>query len=215
MADIGVIFDLDDTLYKEIEFLKSGFKSIVEQLPFDNKDEVYNRMLQKYQAVENAFDYINQLYPRLTISSMLQLYRGHTPDIQLNESTIDCLEFLKGKGIFLGLITDGRSETQRNKIGALGLDKFLPECGIVISEEIGSEKPSEKNYNCIANIHPGCRLFYVGDNPMKDFVTPNKLGWTTIGLRDNGDNIHSQICEFEEFEPQIWINDISEIKFMI
>jgi len=31
----------------------------------------------------------------------------------------------------------------------------------------------------------GSALAYVGDNPLKDFVAPNQLGWKTIRLRMN------------------------------
>jgi putative hydrolase of the HAD superfamily len=50
---------------------------------------------------------------------------------------------LKSSGHVLGLLTDGRSRTQRNKIRALGVEKWIDE--IVISEEFGSAKPNERN----------------------------------------------------------------------
>ena len=39
---------------------------------------------------------------------------------------------------------------------------------------------------------PQGEFVYIGDNLKKDFVTANRLGWTTICLRDQGDNIHAQ-----------------------
>jgi putative hydrolase of the HAD superfamily len=53
---------------------------------------------------------------------------------------------------------------------------------------------------------------YIADNTQKDFVTPNKLGWTTICLLDNGHNIHKQNFELsKEYLPQFRINSFEEI----
>lgn len=213
MSKTCIVFDLDDTLYKEIEFLKSGYKYIVNKLPLMEKDQIYENMLQKYKVGEDVFNYVQQLLPEFDKSVLLQWYRSHKPDIHLDDNTLDCLKFLKTNNVILGLISDGRSVTQRNKIEALGLNELILDEDIVISEELGSEKPSEINYQYIAQKHPGCSFFYVGDNPKKDFIAPNKLGWKTIGLRDNGQNIHPQSPGV--FEPQIWINDITEIKKFI
>ena len=60
-------------------------------------------------------------------------------------------------------------------------------------------------------MNSGHRYFYIGDNPQKDFITPNELGWTTIGLMDNGQNIHTQTSIGGNYNPQFWINDITEL----
>lgn len=211
MSKLCIVFDLDDTLYKEIEFLKSGFRFIVEKLQLTQRELIYENMLRKYQSGEDAFDYIKQLYCDIDKDSLLKWYRSHKPNICMNADTIACLNNLKERGIILGLITDGRSLTQRNKIEALKLDKFFNNDNIVISEEIGAEKPSRKSYNYFSHKYPQNKLFYVGDNSKKDFIAPNELGWTTIGLRDNGKNIHSQVRIGGSYEPQIWINNILEI----
>ena len=30
-----------------------------------------------------------------------------------------------------------------------------------------------------------CEYFYVADNPKKDFIVPNKLGWRTVMIEDD------------------------------
>jgi len=47
---------------------------------------------------------------------------------------------------------------------------------------------------------------------MISMVSPNKLGWTSICLLDQGSNIHSQNFNIEEdFLPKIKINSLSEL----
>ena len=200
-----VAFDLDDTLYKEIDFLKSAYREIALRAAHDDRrmaDKAFGMMLQAYKDGDNAFLRLNELLGTETpISEYLAMYRAHRPDIHLTPETRETLEDLKTAGIVIALITDGRSVQQRNKIAALGLNRWIADEDIVISEEIGSEKPDEANYRHIVNRHPDAdRFFYIGDNPKKDFIAPNRLGWTTACLLDNGENIHLQ--RFDDTPPQ-------------
>ena len=55
---------------------------------------------------------------------------------------------------------------------------------------------------------------YIGDNPKKDFVAPNQLNWVTVGLRDDGRNIHPQHQDglLDDYLPMHWINCITELE---
>ena len=60
-----VVFDLDDTLYKEIDFLKSAFHDISEIIATNigiNKDTVYNDLMKFYGNKENAFECVIKKY---------------------------------------------------------------------------------------------------------------------------------------------------------
>jgi putative hydrolase of the HAD superfamily len=58
-------------------------------------------------------------------------------------------------------------------------------------------------------------FIYIADNPNKDFITPNKLGWTTICLLDRGQNVHEQIFTNSiEFNPHFVIKSFDEINFI-
>ena len=51
------VFDLDDTLYKEVDYLKSAFREIASFLEFNyGLSDVYDRLLQYWQNGENAFE---------------------------------------------------------------------------------------------------------------------------------------------------------------
>ena len=52
-----VVFDLDDTLVKEIDYLKSAFKAIAVKVDSTN-DSLFNQMLFWYQNKENVFQNI-------------------------------------------------------------------------------------------------------------------------------------------------------------
>lgn len=215
LSDYVVAFDLDDTLYKEIEFLKSGYYHIALTL-CDNAEDasvLAKSMYDWYNAKCNVFEKaIEATGSTCDISSLLAIYREHIPDITLPHGSKECLRTLKAYGATLALITDGRTLTQRNKIRALGLDRIIPAHNIIISEEFGSEKPCAANYEVIEQRNPGKKYCYVGDNVIKDFVTANSRGWLTTGLRDNGFNVHRQDAECRpEYQPSIWIDSLDEL----
>lgn len=216
MNNICVIFDLDDTLYKEIDYLRSAYRFISERIAASDScpEDIYQYMLDRYINGEDVFGAVQNHYSTArTKSEMLVWYRTHIPDIRLTEDTKSLLNFLKEKEVITGILTDGRSHTQRNKIEALGLKEFIVDRDILISEEFGSEKPSADNYRYFELEHPTVNNFiYVGDNPNKDFLSPNRLGWLTIGLRDKGDNIHNQTRDNGfEYQPKLWVDKLSDM----
>jgi putative hydrolase of the HAD superfamily len=192
-----IILDLDDTIYKEIDFVKSGFISIVENYAVDQNEQLLllNLMINSFDSGENAlktlFDYLNiNSYP---IEAALRIYHSHLPNITLPSSSKKFFELAKRNCYKIGLISDGRSLTQRNKLKSLGIDLLFDK--IIISEEFGSEKPSIKNFKVFEDEFPGYHFHYIGDNLDKDFEGPTKLGWKTYCLKDDGRNIHKQIKE--------------------
>lgn len=222
MANRLVCFDLDDTLYKEIDYLKSAYREISvyaighcqeDSMPLAAK--AYATMFAAYLDGENAFEKLNIfLGLDIPVREYLKIYRGHFPDITLSMDTVLTLDALKSSGYVIGLISDGRSLQQRNKIGALGLQRWIRAEDMVISEEFGHEKPCLDNYKLFESRFPECEEFvYVGDNPVKDFIAPNILGWRTICLKDDGRNIHRQ--DFDTIsvsaQPETIVKSLPEI----
>lgn len=206
-----VVLDLDDTLYKEAEYHASGLAEVCRWI-----EHVYGKSLElDIDALQDTGepDLLGCLcriagLPLSVKESLLWVYRLHEPDIRLAPFVLDLLERLQAK-CRLAILTDGRSVSQRQKIKALGLSHFPA----YISEEYGAEKPSPLRFELIMCDMPASRYLYVGDNPKKDFLAPNALGWATLGLRDDGRNIHSQrlaVLQPEQL-PQVWIDSLDEI----
>lgn len=183
-----IVFDLDDTLVPEIEYLKSAFHEIAALADATNPT-VFDAMMRDYYAKEDVFGNLCERYPILLKDDLKRIYRHHFPDFQKFAFVKDFLQSIKDKGHNLGLITDGYSITQRNKIRSLGIEDMFDL--IVVSEEFGSTKPDVRNYETFHKFNTA-EYFYVSDNVSKDFIAPNSLGWTTVCLEDCGTNIHKQ-----------------------
>ncbi len=206
----AIVFDLDDTLYNEIDFLKSAYIELSKKLAPDSWQQLFSNLFSRYRNKENVFEYVSETYG-VSKSELIDSYRNHLPNIKPFDGVIDVMNGIKEKEGKIGIITDGRSTTQRNKIKALGISGYID--FIVISEEIDSEKPNEKNYRLIENELDCTINYYIADNIKKDFVAPKKRGWKTVGLIDNGLNIHSNAYKYEDEAhlPHDFISSIGEI----
>src|SRR4051794_36889139 len=114
-----IVFDLDDTLYKEVEFLKSAYRHISNLLlPYTGRD-IYPLMFDLYKSGKNTLDVIKEEFnfPH-TIKELVHEYRFHTPTLTLPEEVLVLLNHIKATAGKIGLLTDGLSITQRNKINA-------------------------------------------------------------------------------------------------
>lgn len=218
-----VCFDLDDTLYPEYKYVQSAYKAIASYMHknFDtDSNEIYNLLWETFNIGNNAFDNLLKQYPlwgnnECAIKKLLHIYRFHNPEIHLDRPTLSTLETFAKSGVKMGIITDGRIITQRNKINALNLTRFVNIENIIISEQTGFDKTSNQNFITMMRQNPKEHHFvYVADNPEKDFLHPNKLGWTTIMLKDQtGKNIHPQkIFSAAEFNSKYVINSLPELQ---
>lgn len=203
----GVIFDLDDTLYSEKEYVKSGFEAVSEYLGGG-----YERILWDYFS--NGLSVIDELLNNYKIKykkeELLNIYRNHKPDIKLYEGVLDLLKRLKNKGIKVGIITDGRPNGQRNKLEKLGLISLVDD--YIITDELGGvqfRKPCDIAFRIMINrwrLNPS-EVVYIGDNISKDFQAPKQLGMKNI-LFNNAEGLYFTNNTDNGYEM---INNISEL----
>lgn len=194
MLNKVVVFDLEDTLYQEIDFLKSGYHAVANYLSQSSGvNDLYEEMIEAYQAGEkDVFQMVIDHHQLAVDKSVLaDVYRYHVPQIFLDGEVKSVLEQLHER-YHLAVITDGRPRTKRNIINALGLSDYFDWKNVYISEEVGHLKTAPYSFEKIMETYPDCEYIYVGDNPAKDFLMPNRLGWMTVCLLDNGQNIHPQ-----------------------
>ncbi len=186
-----VVFDLDDTLYYEIDFLKSAYRHISNKINPDIENNIYTDLLNWYNQGLNPFSHLIKEYQTtFSVNQLLDLYRFHKPQIKIHAEAFDFLKWLIKQKIHIGLITDGRSITQRNKLESLQITDLFTD--IIISEEFGCEKPDKNNFLYFAKKYPNKNFTYIADNTKKDFIAPKELNWQMICLLDNGNNIHKQ-----------------------
>jgi len=207
-----VVFDLDDTLYPEIDYVRSGYRHISNLLEPMIGVRLADLMMERHQAGEEVLGWLCETYSLPAshgIEHLLHEYRTHRPALSLPEGSHHLIQSLSALDVPIGLVTDGRSVSQRNKLAALGIDMRFDH--VVISEEIGSGKPSRRNFEIFERRHPGRLFTMIGDNPVKDFAVPHELGWVTICLRATADNVHAQDLDVER-PPDYVVDSLADIK---
>jgi putative hydrolase of the HAD superfamily len=215
----ALVFDLDDTLFPERDFVQSGFAAVDAWLRKDKaiggfmekasaefirgaRGDIFNRALRSLGVADDA-----QL-----VRQMVEVYRDHEPLISLYADAHWALEHFAST-TQLGLLTDGYLKVQQRKVAALKIsDRFA---AIVYSDTLGRQgwKPSPLPFQQITK-ELGCapsECVYVGDNPAKDFVTAKRLNWFTIRVRRPGGE-HSTVKLDQEHEAGAEIRSLAELK---
>lgn len=209
-----LIFDLDDTLYDEMSFVRSGLAAVAQHgkdvfgWDAEQSFSFMNQVLER-EGRGRVFDRWLESHRRLSksrVTECVQVYRHHRPDLKLFPAARVMLERYHGR-VPLYLITDGHKIVQKNKIEALGLFPAFRRVFITHRFGIRNAKPS---IHCFEHVRraEGCSwvdMVYVGDNPAKDFVNLNPLGTLTVRVRTGG---HRNVVARTGHDAQISIPDL-------
>jgi putative hydrolase of the HAD superfamily len=186
-----VVFDIDDTLYLERDYVRSGFSAVAAML--FARDGIENFQEEAWAAFQRGqrgdiFDttlrHLTGQAPRSTVELCVDLYRTHTPDITLLPDACQFVSWCAAR-FATAVVTDGPRSSQRAKVLALGLEPRVDR--IVVTDEMGSgwAKPSAASFALLEKEFgfSGSECVYLGDNPAKDFIGPRELGWHTVRVR--------------------------------
>jgi len=214
----ALVFDLDDTLYNEADFVRGAFKAVAQYLSKKHSivcEEVYRAMLRLLadNGRGRIFNDICGLYNLdEDTNNLVEIYRNAAPNISLYEDAEHFLKYCQGK-CKLGLITDGIHYVQRNKIRLLGLEKYFD--FIIVTDEHGENfcKPGIKPYVKMAEELGTAfdEMIYIGDNPRKDFYGARKLGIHTVRIiRELGDYMSLRLSS--DYEADIVLENMYELE---
>lgn len=189
-----VVFDLDDTLYAEHDYVKSGFQAVSRWLEdthgtpgfFDASWELFTSG-RRGKVFDEALAALKCDASSERVGECVRVYREHDPAITLFEDAVWALDHVRGRWR-TALLTDGWLGVQQRKVAALGLAPRFEL--LVYSDAFGREhwKPDALPYETVTRTLPVTpeRCLYVADNPAKDFVTARKLGWRTARVARAG-----------------------------
>lgn len=194
VPELGVVFDLDDTLYLERDYVKSGFRAVAETAVKGTKvsaDDtitfLWNGFLEGSRG--SSFNALLERYPELAqnvdVTALVKRYREHAPDISYLPGIEPLLAELQSLNVPLAVISDGPLVSQAAKAEALGVSRYANP--VVLTDAWGQDfwKPHVRAFEHVGEAFgfPHEKLVYIGDNPLKDFHAPTKLGWRSVRLR--------------------------------
>ena len=221
---LGVVFDMDDTLYLERDYVKSGFQAVAAAVagPKVSEEDAFALLWGHFEVGTRGttFNELLARYPELgesfAISDLVTLYREHAPTIDLLPEMKALMLELRTKNVPLGVITDGPFASQRAKADALGVERYVD--SVILTDTWGKEfwKPHPKAFeeaSKVLKVSPE-NLIYIGDNPSKDFHAPAQLGWQSVRLRLSGQLRFDH--DYGEYRPTEEVTSVAELrKFLL
>jgi putative hydrolase of the HAD superfamily len=214
----ALVFDLDDTLYIEEDFVKSGYRAVAQRLDEIGccaSEAAFEVMIEtlETQGRQMVFPALLEAQPSISLSiqDLVEIYRQHTPSIELFPGYMELLKQLR-RTHKLGIITDGLPEVQKRKVLALGLSGAMD--SILFTWEYGSErqKPHPMPFSMMLDylgVEPRAAL-YVGDNPEKDCRGAHGIGmWAALVKRPSRSG--GRLGVFPQEKPEFLIETLHEL----
>nr|WP_321292535.1 HAD family hydrolase [uncultured Trichococcus sp.] len=196
------IFDVDDTLYDQLEPFRRAFQKHFSRFKDDVKIEELYKLSRKYsdEAFESTGYEITNLRKMhiyrilkafeelgiwITEEEALQFqldYEIFQNEIKLIEEFPQIFELLLQRRAKIGIITNGANDNQLRKIKQLGLEKWIAPENMLVSEGAGVSKPSKEIFEAMERIMGFSKndVYYIGDNFDNDVIGATAAGWKTI-----------------------------------
>ncbi len=205
-----VVLDIDDTLYLERDYVRSGFDAVGawarDELGVDDLGERawaafeagVRRTIFDDALAGAGVEVTPDLVPRL-----VDVYRMHAPAIELLGDAQAWLDAL-APHVAVAVVTDGPLASQQAKAEALVLTRWADL--VVFTETLGPGrgKPHPAAFEHLERELgvTGEQCAYVADNPAKDFVAPHRLGWRTVRVRRAG-GLHAEAPSGDDVDAEI------------
>lgn len=215
-----IVFDMDDTLYDEFTYVRSGFLAVaafLSPIVHVHEEEIFEWMWHRLQHEGRGaiFDDVLKkyhLFSKGLAKKCVSVYRLHKPEIILPKETVTCLKQLELYPLYL--VTDGNKIAQHNKVEALGLYEKMKHCYVTHRYGVHNAKPSPYCFLHIMKCEQvqAENIVYVGDNSRKDFVGIKPLGFRTIRIMTGQ---HKDVEMPPEYEAEFRIDSINELPEML
>lgn len=199
-----VFFDVDDTLLDTSRFAETARKAAIELmvdngLPLD-KEIAYSTLKtvirEKGSNYDKHFNVLTKALlgeedPMLVALGMVTYHNVKFSLLRPFPKTIDTLIYLKSQGYKLGVISNGITIKQWEKLVRLNVYQFFDE--VITSEEVGFSKPSKEIYEVA--------LKRMKADPEKSIMIGNKFLQDALGAVEAGLSailVNSHVTEQEK-----------------
>ncbi|MBB5173127.1 HAD family hydrolase [Texcoconibacillus texcoconensis] len=172
----------------KIAYRRKRFIKTMELLSLPASEEEADRFHRDY---DDTVDDYSEPYPELT----------------------ETLQYLDEQGVMVAVITNGKHETQLDKLRKIGALEWIPKENVFISDEVGIAKPDPGIFQYAEKLlaPSGESRLFVGDSWEHDVVGAIDAGWEAIYLNTRGTHPstnHQPLKQFTHFEAlSSWIRD--------
>ena len=198
----AILFDVDDTLYDQtVPFMEAYAEYFGEKpevpaeviYPVTRKysDAVYSQAMAGEMTMEEMYIYrmqkaFEEFGIRITDQEALdfqKIYADRQHHIHMSPLMQDILAFCSGRAA-LGIITNGPSQHQWDKVRSLQAEKWIPHENIFVSADVGAEKPDRKIFDHAKRAMrlEDAEIWFVGDAYALDVEGAVNAGWNAVWM---------------------------------
>lgn len=225
-----VLFDLDDTLHDDTLAYKSAAERVAREVAAEHgvdalalkaayvaEAEGFWKRLSSRQLRTRLASVRTSLWasalgrvglhdPLLAHSSADRYNRYRTEYLALFDGVPQLLRALRERGVRLGLLTNGFSETHREKIAVLRVGEYFD--AIFIADEVGMLKPDPLLFAhaCTKLERPPASSAMVGDRYERDIAGAAQAGLATIWL-----NARAEVLPPDAAAPDATVRTFGEV----
>jgi FMN phosphatase YigB (HAD superfamily) len=165
------VFDLDNTLYEEKDFLFAVYAKIDEYLNGKYGVREYSSFLKNTFLSDGRAQLLDKLIAEYSLPAgekevLLSMFRNTIaqPSLSLYEGALDLMAALNRKGIQIFILTNGNIEQQKNKIRSINWETLLDHVSVYYANSY-EKKPSPKALLALMTDHGLMRdeLVFIGD----------------------------------------------------
>jgi putative hydrolase of the HAD superfamily len=212
----AIIFDLDDTLYAEADYIASGYRTVCSILAERGFKVTVDEMFAFFrESRDHVFDLAasHHQFPREWVSELVEAYRSHTPTLTLEHETRSVLELLR-QDYKIGILTDGWKNVQQTKIDALQVHQYCDT--VIIADEFGRDywkpNPAILRICCERLGVSTAETLFVGDNPERDLACAHAAQMACVRIRRGNGYFRSAPSDYE---PDAEISTLEELPLVL
>jgi putative hydrolase of the HAD superfamily len=148
----------------------------------------------------------------LVVAAGVRAYHDTKAELRAFPDAVRCLDRLRHTTLQRGILTNGLTIKQAEKLVRLGLQGYFSPGALFISEDLGVAKPHQRIFRIACKRMgraPG-EVMYVGDNPVKDIDAAHEAGLVTCLRRGSGKHSRAVGAHAPDFEVAT-LDEVCEI----
>lgn len=202
----AILFDVDDTLYDQTAPFKEAYAQyfgnepaipaeVIYPVTRKYSDQVYSQAMAGQITMEELYIYrVKKAFEEYSITitveealAFQEVYADRQRHIHMSETMEKILTYCSGK-VELGIITNGPSAHQWNKVKSLQAERWIPQGNIFVSGDVGAEKPERKIFDHAKRTMKleNAEIWFVGDSYELDMKGAVNAGWNAVWMNRRG-----------------------------
>ena len=198
----AVLFDVDDTLYDQtVPFMEAYAEffgpdpdipaEVIYPVTRKYSDQMFSRAMSGDMSMDEMYIYrVQKAFEEFEIPisdekalDFQRLYARRQDYIRMSRRREDLRAYCHGRAP-LGILTNGTTARQCDKVKSLQAERWIPHENIFVSADVGAEKPDRKIFDHAKqamNLDDG-EIWFIGDAYPLDIAGAVNAGWNAVWM---------------------------------